>query len=86
MSNLVAGIRIVKRSPRKQRAVGIYEKISDSRRILQEHVQYWEEDWGYRDLHFAKLSTRALRIEFFGDVSIDELEVFGEGDDKTITH
>lgn len=70
--------------PRKQRAVGIYDKISDSRRILQEHVQYWEEDWGgYRDLHFGKLSTTALRIEFFGDsISIDELEVFGEGDDK----
>ena len=38
---------------------------------------------GYRDLHFGKLSTTALRIEFFGDsISIDELEVFGEGDDK----
>lgn len=49
---------------------------------LRDRLGVWSEDWGgYSEFHFPARQTLALRVEFASNyVSVDELEVFGPGD------
>ena len=67
--------------PRKQRGQAIWRDISKQRRQLRE-LGGWEEDWGaFRELHFAPVKAKSVRIQFkMPNVSLDEIEAFGPDD------
>lgn len=67
-----------KEHPRRQRGEEIWKGIAKQRRMLRE-IGGWEEDWGaYREMHFAPVTTRAVRLRFkMINVGLDELEVLG---------
>lgn len=64
--------------PRRQRGDAIWAEIARHRRQLKT-MGGWEENWGaYRELHFAPVTTTAVRIRFkMPNVGLDELEIFG---------
>lgn len=70
--------------PRRQRAGELYPEMFKQRALLREGIGQWVEDWGgFKELHFEPTTTRALRIDFaWPSVSVDELEVFGPGDQR----
>ena len=67
--------------PQKKRGVEIRNEISKHRKELKK-IGGWEENWGaFRETHFPPIETKAIRIRFkMGNVSLDELEVFGTTD------
>jgi mono/diheme cytochrome c family protein len=70
--------------PRRQRAGELYAEMSKQRAVLRKGIKQWVEDWGgFKELQFEAATTRALRIDFASlAVSVDELEVFGPGDQR----
>ena len=64
--------------PRRQRGKEIWRGISKNRQQLKE-TGPWEENWGaFREMHFNKVKTKAVRIQFkMNYVGLDELEVLG---------
>lgn len=67
--------------PRRQRGDAIWAEIASHRQQLKQ-MGGWEENWGaYRELHFAPVTTTAVRIRFkMPNVGLDELEIFGPAD------
>jgi len=64
--------------PLQQRGAELWNQINDQRKKLRE-LGGWEENWGaYRELHFKKATTKAIRVRFkMNSVALDELEVLG---------
>lgn len=64
--------------PRRKRGAAIWSEIAALRNSLRQ-LGGWEENWGaYRELHFAPVTTQAIRIRFkMPNVTLDELEIFG---------
>lgn len=67
--------------PRRLRGQELYGKIHELHEQLKP-MGPWEEDWvGYKELHFAPVTTQKVRITFnWGGVRLDEIEIFGPQD------
>ncbi len=65
--------------PRRRRGREIWRDIAEARRALRP-TGAWEEDWGaFRELHFAPVTTSAIRIRFkMKNVGLDEVELFAD--------
>ena len=71
--------------PLRQRGKKLWEDIAKQRNLLRKSGG-WEENWGaFRELHFPKITTSAVRIRFKSNqVSLDELEVLGPDDNQNL--
>ncbi|MCH2182703.1 MAG: PSD1 and planctomycete cytochrome C domain-containing protein [Mariniblastus sp.] len=64
--------------PRKMRGNVLRDELAEQRAVLRT-TGPWQEDWnGYRELHFPKTKTGAVRISFqWKGARVDELEILG---------
>lgn len=62
----------------RTRGAELWKQIAEKRTALKAFGG-WEENWGaYRELHFAPITTSAIRIRFkMANIFMDELEVLG---------
>ncbi|MEM7236186.1 MAG: DUF1549 domain-containing protein, partial [Planctomycetota bacterium] len=67
--------------PRRTRGDQLRKEI-DEQRVALRTFGPWEENWGaYRELHFRRAKTKAIRVRFKTPyVGVDELEFFGPAD------
>lgn len=74
--------------PLRQRGSELWRQIGEKREALRSFGG-WEENWGaYRELHFKRVKTKAVRVRFkMPNVGLDELEVLGpHGLNKNLAH
>ncbi|MHC4994086.1 MAG: PSD1 and planctomycete cytochrome C domain-containing protein [Planctomycetota bacterium] len=69
--------------PRRVRGQEMWKQIARERQIVRKNGA-WIEDWGgYRETHFAPVTTKKVRVQFMTPgIGLDELEIFGPEDNR----